>query len=176
MRKSKTEIDDNKEKKIKENIKIDEKQLDAIEEELKDNKEIKEKKDNKINSKKRKKVLFNLIIAIIITVYFSLLIIGSNRIEDNIYLKIIKIASFVNLFIGLVFFEIAMRKDNESIFLNGIEFVSVGGVFLYVLDLFIKQNENLNKILCLVIGVYVIYYLLKSCIIAIKKKKKEDEN
>lgn len=152
MRKSKTEIDDNKEKKIKENIKIDEKQLDAIEEELKDNKEIKEKKDNKINSKKRKKVLFNLIIAIIITVYFSLLIIGSNRIEDNIYLKIIKIASFVNLFIGLVFFEIAMRKDNESIFLNGIEFVSVGGVFLYVLDLFIKQNENLNKILCLVIG------------------------
>lgn len=176
MRKSKIELDENKDNKIKKNIKIDEKQLDAIEEELKDNKEIKEKKDNKINLKKRKKVLFNLIIAIIITVYFSLLIIGSNRIEDNIYLKIIKIASFVNLLIGLVFFEIAMRKDNESIFLSGVEIVSVGGVTLYVLDLFSKQNENLNKILCIVIGVYVVYYLLKSFIIAVKKKNKEDEN
>lgn len=176
MRKSKIKLDENKDNKIKKNIKIDEKQLDAIEEELKDNKEIKEKKDNKLNSKKRKKVFFNLIIAIIITVYFSFLIIGSNRIEDIVYLKIIKIASFVNLLIGLVFFEIAMRKDNESIFLSGVEIVSVGGVTLYVLDLFSKQNENLDKILCIVIGVYVVYYLLKSFIIAVKKKKKEDEN
>ena len=176
MRKSKIELDENKDNKIKKNIKIDEKQLDAIEEELKDNKEIKEKKDNKLNSKKRKKVFFNLIIAIIITVYFSFLIIGSNRIEDIVYLKIIKIASFINLLIGLVFFEIAMRKDNESIFLNGAEIVSAGGVTLYVLDLFSKKNENLDKILCIVIGVYVVYYLLKSFIIAVKKKKKEDEN
>ena len=42
MRKSKIELDENKDNKIKKNIKIDEKQLDAIEEELKDNKEIKE--------------------------------------------------------------------------------------------------------------------------------------
>lgn len=176
MRKSKKETLDNKDIKEKKNIKIDEKQLSAIEEELNDNKEIKEKKKDKLHFEKRKIIFLNIFIAIMITIYCSLLIIGANRLQEDVFLRILKISSFVILFIALILFEIAMKKDSERIFLNGIEIVSVGGVTLYVLDLYNKQSDKINFIMSIVIGIYVIYYLLKSFIIAIKKKKKEDEN
>ena len=63
----------------------------------------------------RKKIFENLIIAIAMMIYFMLINFSYLRMDQNILLKIVNIASIVILFFSIIIFEIAYHKDSGRI-------------------------------------------------------------
>jgi len=76
------------------------------------------------------------------------------------------------LLVTLVLLEIAYKKENEEIALHGVEMATVGGLTIWTLDLFSRQNIDLNVYISVFICIVVFYYLIKSVIMALKKKRK----
>ena len=51
--------------------------------------------------------------------------------------------------------------------------IIIGGFTVFIIDLFAKQNTNINIWIASIIGVIAVYYIIK-CIILIKKEKKNN--
>lgn len=76
----------------------------------------------KINELVTGNVLNNLVYASMITIYFMFFNMYAVFTETEIFIQYIKIASFIFLLFSIFIFEIAYKKDNDEISLNGIEF------------------------------------------------------
>ena len=104
-------------------------------------------------------------------IYLIALIIGSNTISTIHFIRDLKIIIMAEVLISLFIFEIAYSKDTFEIGLHGIETLTLSGLTILILDLFNKQNESLWLVFSIMTGIILFYYLIKSIIIAVKKKK-----
>ncbi len=149
------------ERKRKDNI---EKLSKEIEEKKKLPKEVKEK----INSK----VFENMIIAAIIMIYLVSLNLGMTNIPTDTYRTDLKVFSIILLIITIMIFEWGYKKDDESIWLHGVEVMVIGIITLYLISLY-SIYYNTYGALILSIGIaYLIYYAIKIVIIQ-KRIEKE---
>ena len=149
------------ERKRKDNI---EKLTKEVEEKKKIPKEVKEK----INSK----VFENMILAAIIMVYLVSLNFGMTNIPTDTYRTDLKVFSILLLIITIMIFEWGYKKDNESIWLHGVEVMILGVITLYLIYLYSMYYSTYGTLILSIGIIYLIYYAIKIVIIQ-KRIEKE---
>ena len=128
-----------------------------------------EKENNKII---RKKIFENLIIAITIMIYFIIINFSYFRMDENISLQGIKIASIVILIFSIIIFEVAYHKDSGRIAINGIEVLVLAIHTLTIWTVINRFKIEFDKYILFSTYTFAIYYILKSIIIYTIEKKK----
>ena len=121
----------------------------------------------------RNKILFkNLWIAILITLYFLFINLGSINIERSVFIVDLKVFSLAILVLAIILFEKGYQQDNEWLFLNGVEALMVALITLFMPYMFWKPTMTLELFFYLSFLYFIVYYFIKSLVQAKKIKKK----
>ena len=128
---------------------------------------------NKINETVTGDVLANLAYSSMIMIYFMFFNIQYEVLTENILSKYINISSMIFLGLAIIMIEISYKKEKDSIFLYGVEFL-----LLAIFVLLIKHIPKLldcNTQTYILIGSYLfaIYYMLKSTVLYTKERQEE---
>lgn len=102
-----------------EDIEIDEKKLNKINEEIKENK--KKSRNNEVKNEKYMRILKNVIIAVIGIAYISITLIGAKKIPTEQYQLDLKVFILLSVVVAIVLFEKAFKVDKFRFALVGIE-------------------------------------------------------
>lgn len=106
----------------KEKIEISEEKLERIKDELKDGKE--KSKTKPKNKKMRKDMIRNILICIILNIYFLFIGLGVKTIPVTEYIMDLKTFSIFTVIIAVVIFEKAYKKDEDYLAIHGLEMVA----------------------------------------------------
>ena len=68
-----------------------------------------------------KRVLINLIIALVVIIYFVIFSTQYTKLDSSILYRYTDISSLIFLVIAIIAMEISYKKSNEYIFLSGVE-------------------------------------------------------
>ena len=128
-----------------------------------------EKEKNKII---RQKIFENIIRAIAIILYFVIINFSYSRMEEDMLLQGIKMASMGILALSIVTFEIAYHKDSGRIAINGIEILILAIQTLTIWTVINRLKIEFNKYILFSTYAFAIYYVLKSIVIYTIEKKK----
>ena len=153
-----------------EDIEISHEKLEKIKDEISESKKVSKEKIK--NSDLRKKLVRNLVIGILITIYFLFIDLGINSIPITVYTLDLKTFAVFIAIISIVIFEKAYKKDANYIAIHGVEMVVVGIETLLLLQLYSVGNEYFNYILLGITLGMLLYYLIKCLIIYIRYKTK----
>ena len=127
-------------------------------------------KDKVKNSALRKKLQRNLLIAILVTIYFLFIDLGINSIPITVYIQDLKTFTIFIVLIAIVIFEKAYKKDENYLALHGIEMVVIGIETLLILQLYSTGNEYFKYVLLGITLGMLAYYIIKCLIIYIRYK------
>lgn len=152
----------------KEGSEIDAEKLKTIRDEIKTSKKV--SKDKVKNSALRKKLQRNLLIAILVTIYFLFIDLGINSIPITVYIQDLKTFTIFIVLIAIVIFEKAYKKDENYLALHGIEMVVIGIETLLILQLYSTGNEYFKYVLLGITLGMLAYYIIKCLIIYIRYK------
>ena len=147
--------------------KINEDNIRKLDEQIKLNKKIPKEYRKSIN----KKVIYNVVLLAVMLIYLISVNISSLYIDTSVYLRTIKVISIILAIISIVYFELGYKKDNENVFLYGIEVFIIALITLFCCYAYELYFHNYNRILVLVASVISIYYLFKILYINRKMKK-----
>ena len=153
---------------LKKEEKIKEENIRKLDEQIRERKKIPKEYKKKIN----KQIILNIITLIIIAIYLSCINILSLYTDTEIYLKYLKVFSIILAIIAVVYFEISYRKDNEKLFLYGVEILLLAIITLFANYAYYIFFNTYNKILLGITIVFVVYYIVKIFVVKIKMKKK----
>ena len=128
-----------------------------------------EKESNKIIIKK---IFENIIIAIAIMLYFIIINFSYLRLDENMLLQGIKIASMIVLFFSITIFEVAYHKDSGRIAINGIEVLVLAIQTLTIWTVINRFKLEFDKYILMSTYAFAIYYVLKAMIIYTIERKK----
>lgn len=153
----------------KQPVKIDEKQMAQKLEQA------------KIMPKEKKKGIYkrafeNILVAVIVILYFLMMILGYINIPEEAYVKDLKVFSLATIAITIVLFEIAYNKDSGKIAIHGIETLLLSILTLVSMYIYILHR---TKFLFVIMGGVVLatlYYLVRSIVVIIKEKRKWKDN
>ena len=152
-------------KRKKDKKKIDEKQ---IEEQI----EIAKKMPKDEKKKIYKKVFANIILGIVVTLYFIGIGIGFLNIDGPTFITDLKVFSLSILAIAIILFEFAYGKDDDKTALYGVEMLFVAIMSLVLLYTCILHKDKFIAVANIVACIGVLYYLVKSISIYIREKLK----
>lgn len=152
-------------KKKKDKKKIDEKQ---IEEQIETAKKMPKDEKKKIY----KKVFANIILGILVTLYFIGIGIGFLNIDGPTFITDLKVFSLSILTIAIILFEFAYGKDDDKTALYGVEMLFVAIMSLVLLYTCILHKDKFIAVANIVACIGVLYYLVKSISIYIREKLK----
>ncbi len=152
-------------KKKKDKKKIDEKQ---IAEQIETAKKMPRDEKKKIY----KKVFSNILLGIIVTLYFIGIGVGFLNIEGPTFITDLKVFSLAILAISIILFEYAYGKDDDNTALYGIEMLFVAIMSLVLLYTCILHQDKFIAAANIVACIGVLYYLVKSISIYIREKLK----
>lgn len=141
--------------------------LEDIKNAIQNKKKIPEEEIKKIN-----KILFsNIIIAVLVIIYFIFLNLGYINIENGIYVTDLKVFSMCILLLGIVLLEKAYQKDSGQFAMYGIEMIviSIATIALIYINLMLSTRYML--IAAAISYIIAAYYLIKTIVIYIKKRK-----
>lgn len=155
----------NEEKKISENI-------NKLEKEIQNKKRMPKEKQEDIN----KKIFENILIAIIVMIYFYLINIGSLNIETNVFLTDLKVFSVGIIIFTIILFEYSYKKENSNVCIHGIESLFISIVTLFSIYAYTLFFDKFNLLIALSAFLFAIYYVGKSIIIYKKMRKSYFKN
>lgn len=153
--------------KSKKEQKIREENIKKLDEQIRESKKI----PKEYKKKMRKQTILNVVTVLCMVIYLVSINILSLYLETGTYLKTIKILSVILAGISIVYFELSYRKDNEKLFLYGTEVLIISMITLFSTYAYFIYFDTYNKILGIVAGILVIYYLIKILIIRSRMKK-----
>ena len=107
-----------------------------------------------------------------ICIYFLFISLGTKTIPATEYVLDLKTFAIFIVIISIVIFEKAYKKDENYLALHGIEMTVVGILTLVILYFYSISYEYFSYILCSILGLVVVYYIIKSIIILIRNKIK----
>lgn len=143
-----------------------------LESELKNKKDIPQKEEKKIY----KKVFANIIIAIIIIIYFYLINLGSSNIETNVFIVDLKVFSMALITFTIILFEYSYKKELIYICIHGLESFFLAVITLFLVYGYMLYIDQFNMMVATAAFAFAIYYLIKAIIIYIKMRKKYIKN
>lgn len=152
----------------KNNEEFDKQKLEKIEEEIKKQTTISEEKKKKIN----KKLFKNIIIAIVIVLYFTFINLGFYNLEPSKFLVDLQVFSILSIGITIIIFEVAYKKDSGELAIYGIEALVLSICTLLTIYVGMYYRNKFSYIINTVSMLFAIYYVAKSIIIYTKMKKK----
>lgn len=153
---------------LKRKEKIKEENIKKLDEQIKANKIISKDYKKKMN----KQTIFNFLTIFTIVLYLFCLNISSIYTDTNIFLLMLKCFSILLAIISIIYFELAYRKDNERLFLYGIEILVLGIATLFSNYIYYIYFNSFNKIITCFTLVFIIYYLVKIFIARRNMRKK----
>lgn len=153
---------------LKRKEKIKEENIKKLDEQIKANKIISKDYKKKMN----KQTIFNFLTIFTIVLYLFCLNISSIYTDTNIFLLMLKCFSILLAIISIIYFELAYRKDNEKLFLYGIEILVLGIATLFSNYIYYIYFNSFNKIITCFTLVFIIYYLVKIFIARRNMRKK----
>lgn len=118
------------------------------------------------------KIWSNIIIAVILMLYFIGLNIIYNKMNQDETIIALKIASIIIMAISISIFEVAYKKDNGIIGITGIEILVIGMHTLSIMHVVEVASFNFNIYILTSSYVFSIYFVLKSMIIYTNEKRK----
>jgi len=157
-----------KTKNTKNNLSIkQQEELEKIEEEIKKQTTLPKEKMNKIYMK----VFGNILFAIIVLIYFILINIGFILSNPTVFITVLKAFSIACIIITICVFEYAYKKDSGKYAINGIELLALSICTLLSIRIYTIYNSKFIGAVTSFALLIAIYFVAKSIIIYIKKKK-----
>ena len=140
------------------------------------NKDIKSKQLNnketdrkaQINKKYRTDILKCLIYAVLIELYFITFSIINTSIPAEAFNICVKVSYLFFIFISIIMFEIAYKKQNNSFTITGIEFIALA-IHTLLINRSIDDTQN-------ILGtsyIWLVYYCLKAGVIQTKENQRK---
>ena len=125
-----------------------------------------------VNEKYMKKIYLNILKAILIVFYFFVLNLACENISVEHLERGIQLCTMVFLFIAIVIFEIAYRKDDDDLAIQGIEVLVLSAYTLTSQHITKKYNFNFKNYSLVASYIFAIYFIVK-CIVIYTKGRKE---
>ena len=119
-----------------------------------------------------KRIFQNIIIAVVIVLYFIFINLGFYNIEPIKFLKDIQVFSIITIGITIIIFEKAYKKDSGELAIYGIEALVLSICTLLTIFIEINYRNKFSYIINTIAMLFAIYYVGKSIIIYIKLRKK----
>lgn len=135
----------------------------------------KEKQSNKqreIRSITNKRIQSNIIIAIILMLYFLVLSLTYQNLGEVIVLQALEVLSMIYLFIGIFVMERAYKKDSGELGIYSIEILVIAAHTLSIQYVVTKYDFSLPLYVTVSSYIFAIYYVFKSIIIYTKQRRK----
>ena len=139
----------------------------AIKEDLKQKKKLPKEESKKIN----KVLLKNFIIAGLILIYFIFLNLGFINIKSDVYVTDLKVFGMCILLFAVALIENAYKKENGETALYGVEMIVLAIVTIGLIYAKLMFSSQYAYIVVGASYIFLAYYLIKSMIIYIKRKK-----
>lgn len=128
------------------------------------------------NMELHKKLFNNIVIALIIMIYFIFINLGSINIEPNIFWIDIKVFSMIILGISIIIFEKAYKKDSDDLAIYGIEVLILACHTLSINHVTNIYNLDFKYYILTSSYFFAIYYVLKDILIYTKENRKRLES
>lgn len=132
----------------------------------------KEKFPKEEESKINQYIFRNILIAIGIIIYFIFLNLGEINIAQDVYITDLKVFSMCILLLAIGLIENAYKKDDGSIALYGIEMIVLSLTTITLIYVNLMLSTRYNFIVTSISYIFASYYLIKSVIIYLRKRKK----
>ena len=123
------------------------------------------------NNKVSFNVYKNILIAVVIMVYFIIINTLYYKLDNLVLLNILKILSIVNLFFGIIVLEIAYRKEKDNLGINAIEIIFLAAHTLSITHIVQLQKFEFANYILVSSYMFSIYFIFKSIIIYTKEKR-----
>lgn len=142
--------------------------LKEIKKTMKEKQSIPKEESNKIN-----RYLFqNIMVAIAIIVYFIFLNLGKQNIQLNVYVTDLKVFGMCILLLAIMLLEKAYKDDSGRLAVFGIEMIVLSLTTISLIYVGLMLSSRYSVILTSISYIFAIYYLIKSVVIYLKKRKK----
>ena len=125
-----------------------------------------------VNEKYMKKIYLNILKAILIVMYFFVLNLASENISAEHLERGIQLCTMIFLFMAIFIFEVAYRKDNDDLAIQGIEVLVLSAYTLTSQHITKKYNFNFKNYSLVASYIFAIYFIVK-CIVVYTKGRKE---
>ena len=122
--------------------------------------------------KKVKKIEINIIMLIVVLLYYIAIIILPSKISEPQMEITLKSIAAVIMIISIIIFEIAYKKDNGTIAIIGIETLIIAIHTLLIIHIVNIANIGFDIYIKISIFLFSIYFLIKSMIIYTIEKKR----
>lgn len=140
-------------------------EIEKIKETIK--KEIPEEEVKKIN----KSIFQNILIALLIIVYFIFLNLGFKNIKTDVYVTDLKVFSMCILLTAIALIENAYKKERGDLAIYGIEMIVLAITTVALIYVNLMLSTRYMYIVNAISYIFAIYYLIKSIVIYFKRKK-----
>lgn len=142
--------------------------LKEIKKTMKEKQSLPKEESNKIN-----RYLFqNIMVAIAIIVYFIFLNLGKQNIQLNVYVTDLKVFGMCILLLAIMLLEKAYKDDSGRLAVFGIEMIVLSLTTISLIYVGLMLSSRYSVILTSISYIFAIYYLIKSVVIYLKKRKK----
>ena len=117
------------------------------------------------NKKISKNIFENILIAVAIMIYFILINFSYYEVSSTNLILGLKILSIVVMCVGIIILEIAYKKDNGKIAINGIEMLILAGYTLSIVHVITIKKISFTHYILISSFAFAIYYILKAVIV-----------
>ena len=118
-------------------------------------------------------VFKNILLAVIVMLYFILINFLYYRINENVMIIVLKSLSGIILMLGIIIMEIAYKKDSGIIGINSIELLVLSGFTLSIEHVVEAKKLDFPNYILVSSYIFSIYYILKAIVIYTKEKKEK---
>ena len=125
-----------------------------------------------VNEKYMKKIYLNILKAILIVIYFFVLNLASENISAEHLERGIQLCTMIFLFMAIFIFEVAYKKDDDDLAIQGIEVLVLSAYTLTSQHITKKYNFNFKNYSLVASYFFAIYFIVK-CIVIYTKGRKE---
>lgn len=147
--------------------KIKEENIRNLDEQIMQSKKIPKEYKKKIN----KQIILNIITLVVIIIYLSCINALSLFMDTVTYLNCVKIFSVALAVISVIYFEFSYRKDNEKLFLYGVEILILAVITLSSNYIYYMFFDKYNSVLIGITVVFAVYYIMKIFVLRLLMKK-----
>lgn len=155
-------------KEKKENEKEIKNNIQEIEKEIKSKKTMLPEETKEIN----KEVFKNIIIAIVISLYFIFINLGAINIETNVFITDLKVFSVALMVLTVILFEYSYKKENTKTCINGIECMVLSIFTMFLPYIYTILIDRFTAIIVMVSLIFAVYYVAKAILTYYKMRKK----
>ena len=129
-----------------------------------------------VNEKYMKKIYLNILKAILIVIYFFVLNLASENISAEHLERGIQLCTMIFLFMAIFIFEVAYKKDDDDLAIQGIEVLVLSAYTLTSQHITKKYNFNFKNYSLVASYFFAIYFIVKCIVIYTKGRKEMAEN